>query len=206
MLRCRLRLPLLLGTVVLSLACGSVAPEAPPAETGTPSAQEPGASDPAPGASEAEGPRAEAYPFVPVLTTASASNYACPEEGSNDRVFLRAYAVDAKDGPFVQVSVRRDAPIGEPVALTPDGPKGVAGFAYDARGREGGGSHLGLHTVGGGASPWPTFDQARIWPEAVPATDGEPASVRAWVHFVDGRELDVTIAAPLVTTLDPCGD
>lgn len=199
----------------MATACGSEVDE-PPA-----SAPAPGASNEASGPStEASGPSNEKptpstpppaekdrFPFVVASTEAEAFTYECAGDGTDDRIFLRAFSGQepSKDGRALVLQMRRDAPLATAIELTPEGPSGVPGFAFDARGREAGGNSIGLFVVGTG-SAWPEVTSATLFPQAIPQVDGEPASGRARVRFADGKILDLVVSAPLVTRIDRCGD
>ncbi len=49
------------------------------------------------------------------------------------------------------------------------------------------------------------FDSVEVTIVEMPAKDGDPLTIRVQVHFVDGRVLDETFSAALVTTVESCG-
>lgn len=184
-----------------AVACGGVASaDDAERESGTSPTNEP--------SGQGEREDADPYPFTVVSSEATAFRYACPDEGTNDRVILRAFEAPGPErrGRFVQLQVRRDATASAPIALQPDGPRGVEGCLFDARGREGGGNSVCLLKHPRSEALWPAVASATLWPEATPSVDGAAAVARARVRFTDGRVLDLTVEAPLATTDDPCGD
>jgi hypothetical protein len=49
------------------------------------------------------------------------------------------------------------------------------------------------------------FDSVDVTLLALPAKDGDPLTVRIQAHFADGRALDETFSAPVMTTTAGCG-
>ncbi len=49
------------------------------------------------------------------------------------------------------------------------------------------------------------FDSSAVTVVALPAKDGDPLTIRIQAHFVDGRVLDETFSAAVVTTAAGCG-
>lgn len=202
----------ILGAVSL-IACGGSGGSDIPADRPTSGGEVPGSEAPR-GESPPNAPTppkaeltGDPFPFVIATTNAEATDHECPQEGTNDRILLRAFSgpTPSLEGPALMLTIRRDAPIGSTIELMPEGPSGVPGAAFDARGREAGGNGVSLFVVQKGPA-WPELDAATLSVQSLPLVDGENASARARVHFVDGRLLDVTVSGPLVTRIDPCGD